>query len=628
MERGSYTVKFDNVDNMSYVWPSNIDKSTQENVDSNATFVLPTIKVEQDNKYYHDGWTLNGTAITINEARINTNMEALVNSSNELIFKPVIKMLSSTGTLRLEVDTTKATVNGYTEYINKDNFNSKKSSVTLNLIGTNVFKHWQQKGTSSKYNTVAEFNWDGNDATLVAVFKGDSGVNITVDNTKANYSGKTSYDDLTEFNNDKSSIGSKVSPLPTWNFVGFKDITTGQKYKKDLSDFTWDGNDSVELAADFELIIKNLTFEIDSTKATVAATAKLSYDTSEVGSIVVPSMTVNTAYEFIRWIKKGTTTEVDPTTWNGVDDLIVVAEFRVLKTFKFDVSATEIQSVTGTTEFNEKSTSITIPTIVCKSGKKVDGWIINGNTSDVKTTAEIQTIINNWNKTSDMLISPIFTNLKTLKFIISADKATVPSTSILVYDEESTNIVRPNFTTKAGFKFVRWKKGSADVEDSNLMSDIASWTKTSDITYEAVFSNLKTFTLYVDNNYLDTPMNPSDLEFDEDHLPSATTLPNVTPKRGYNKPGDNGGWSTKPNGTKSDILSDADLQNIINDFRTKPSDQKQNVKLYYVFVEDDTITKVKLNYDRSKGRLNGGPEVYIDVADFNNAKPNTNQTIE
>ncbi len=552
VEKGSYTVKFETVANMSYVWPSNVDKSTQLNVETNANFTLPTVKGDPDNKYYHDGWTLNGTDITINEARIKSDMEALVNASNELIFKPVIKLLSSTGTLTLEVDSTKATVNGYTEFINKDNFNSKKSSVTLNVIGTNVFKHWQLKGTSSKYNTVADFNWDGNDATLVAVFKGDSGVSIVVDSTKATYTGKADYDDQTEFNTDKSNIGSKISPLPTWKFTGFKESTTGIQYKTDLSDFTWDGNDSVELVAEFELIIKHLTFEIDSTKATT--TAKLTYDTSEVGSIVVPTMTVNTAYEFVRWVKKGTTTEVNPTTWNGVDDLTVVAEFRVLKTLKFDVSSSDIQSVTGATEFNEKSTSITIPTIVCKSGRKIAGWIINGNTSDVKTTSQLQTAINAWSKTSDMLIAPTFTNLKT-------------------------------------------------------------------------------FVYYVDNNYLETPINPSDLEYDEDNMPP-TTLPTIIPKRGYNKAGDNGGWSTKQNGTKSDILSNTDLQNIINDFRTKPSDQKQNVKLYYVFVEDDTITKVKLNYDRAKGRLDGGPDVYIDVTDFDNTKlnvsiiPNSNYTFD
>ena len=633
IEKGSYKVKFETVASMSYTWPSNVDKSIQENIETGNSFTMPTVKGVPDNKYYHDGWTLNDTPITINSATINASMEALVNANNELVFKPVIKLLPSTGTLRLEVDPTKATINGYTEYINKDNFDSKKSSVTLTEIGSNEFKHWQLKGTSNKYNTVADFNWDGNDATLVAVFKGDSGVSIIVDNTKANYTGKSEYDDQTEFNSDKSSVGSKVSPLPTWKFIGFKESTTGIQYKADLSDFTWDGNDSVELVAEFERIIKNLTFEIDSTKATVDTSAKLTFDTNDVGSIVVPTMTVNTAYEFTKWVKKGTNTEVDPTAWDGVDDLTVVAEFRLLKTLKFDVTSGDIESVTGATEFNEKSASITIPTIVCKSGKKVAGWIINGNTGDVKTTAQLQTIIANWDKMSDMLIAPTFTNLKTLTFIISTDKATVPDGTRLVYDEESTNIQRPNFTTKAGFKFVRWKKGSTDIEDSNLMSDIASWTKTSDITYEAVFSDLKTFILYVDNNYLVTPIDPSSLEYDEDHLPP-TTLPTITPKHGYNKAGDNGGWSTKPNGTKSDILSASDLQTIINDFRTKPSDQKQNVKLYYVFVEDDSIPKVKLNYDKAKGTLNGGPEVFIDKTEFDNTKdsvemkPNSNFTFD
>ena len=610
-------------------------------------------------------------------------------------------------------------------------------------------------------------------------------VNIQVDDNYATYSGETVYKDVDVFNSAKSSISNNITVKPTWQLDGFED-EENTLYKKDLSDFTWDGTVTKTLTAKFSRIIKNLKFEIDEKYGAFDPGQKLTYTTEDVPNIGTPSIARKVGYKFISWVKKNTTTVVVPENWDGVEDITLVAnfetlnkivfsytgseavldpsstteydnlsdrtsvelprytpnegkkqtgwdvsgetktddevkeiiknydgssplnitpkfdslkkiafeidtadqskgsfnssaklvyyenetgitppnvnasvgfkhsawkktsvspavriektdiandisswtktsdvtyvvEFAALKKFVFDIPMDDVESISGDTEFDEEHfTNIRIPTITPKNGKKVDGWIVNGET---KTEAEVNDIIDDWknNPTNDIVVVPVLATIKTLTFEIDTNKATVDATSQLAFDSNSTNITRPSFTRKKGFGFVNWRRGSTDVADADLPNDINDWknlteTNKDNRKYVAIFRNLKKVTLDIPANLTTDSFSPDDLIFDELDNIDASTLPNPTPKAGY-KPG---GWSTSKNPSATNILSDTELGQTIQDWKNAPT---QDMKITYVFLDDDTIMKIKFIVDKTKCGLNG-EEIYVDTTAFENAKAN------
>lgn len=610
-------------------------------------------------------------------------------------------------------------------------------------------------------------------------------INIQVDDNYATYSGETVYKDVDVFNSAKSSISNNITVKPTWQLDGFED-EGNTLYKKDLSDFTWDGTVTKTLTAKFSRIIKNLKFEIDEKYGAFDPGQKLTYTTEDVPNIGTPSIARKVGYKFISWVKKNTTTVVVPENWDGVEDITLVAnfetlnkivfsytgseavldpsstteydnlsdrtsvelprytpnegkkqtgwdvsgetktddevkeiiknydgssplnitpkfdslkkiafeidtadqskgsfnssaklvyyenetgitppnvnasvgfkhsawkktsvspavriektdiandisswtktsdvtyvvEFAALKKFVFDIPMDDVESISGDTEFDEEHfTNIRIPTITPKNGKKVDGWIVNGET---KTEAEVNDIIDDWknNPTNDIVVVPVLATIKTLTFEIDTNKATVDATSQLAFDSNSTNITRPSFTRKKGFGFVNWRRGSTDVADADLPNDINDWknlteTNKDNRKYVAIFRNLKKVTLDIPANLTTDSFSPDDLIFDELDNIDASTLPNPTPKAGY-KPG---GWSTSKNPSATNILSDTELGQTIQDWKNAPT---QDMKITYVFLDDDTIMKIKFIVDKTKCGLNG-EEIYVDTTAFENAKAN------
>ncbi|MBQ2205207.1 MAG: hypothetical protein II411_04875, partial [Lachnospiraceae bacterium] len=532
--------------------------------------------------------------------------------------------------LTLVVDNNKGTLNGLlsTNVFNDPTyFLNNRDYIYVTKKTEERFAGWRDTADDKIYKTLSLYNWDGSkDVTLEAVFKTDPVLTITVDSNKGTYTGKTSYEDLAQFNQDKATIKNSLTPLPTYKFDGWTGSNSAN-YKDDLSDYTWDASDDFTLTARFSLIIKHLTFETDTNKGTFDSSAKLSYDTSELGSIAAPTVNRKLGYAFLNWVKKGTTTVFEPTTWDGVADLVLVANFEQLAIFKFDIPMVDVQDVIGDTEFDPQSGTITRPTVNPKTGKKQDGWTVNG---EYKTDAEVDNIISNWDQVSDIVIKVLLVELKTLKFEINQDKATIDPSAKLSFDSDDTSITRPSFTVKKGYGLDYWKKGNTSVQDADLAADIAAWralteSKKEHIIYVAIFRKLKEFRFSIDDNLIDPahPINKDDLVFDESNPPQTSNVPSVTPRYGYNNPSDNGGWTNKKGGTKADILTPEQLRDIIDDWNSKPSGQKPDVELYYVFVEDDTIPKVKFVVDRTKGGFNGGT-VYTDTTDFDNAKSSIN----
>ena len=165
-------------------------------------------------------------------------------------------------------------------------------------------------------------------------------VNIQVDDNYATYSGETVYKDVDVFNSAKSSISNNITVKPTWQLDGFED-EGNTLYKKDLSDFTWDGTVTKTLTAKFSRIIKNLKYEIDEKYGAFTPGQKLTYTTEDVPNIGTPSIARKVGYKFISWVKKNTTTVVVPENWDGVEDITLVANFETLNKIVFSYTGSE-----------------------------------------------------------------------------------------------------------------------------------------------------------------------------------------------------------------------------------------------------------------------------------------------
>ena len=365
----------------------------------------------------------------------------------------------------------------------------------------------------------------------------------------------------------------------------------------------------------------SLRFEVDEDGiASPSVTGTVAYPSSkEKDEVIPPTVTSNDKkYVFDKWEdSNGTQVDADDIKdafdeWknnNPSDDIVFRPVFRQSYTFTFVISDTAFNLAANEqlVFYESELSSLAVPAFTEKNEYLTDIWVDGaGNQVDiVEKINEWKDEISNETNQKNVIYTLRYKKAKMLKYIIPSQYATVdPSEKLEYSSKEVSSLVVPNFVRKKGYRFTDW------IDKNNNVTDPLTWDGSDDLELTAQFKKLFILRFEIEDRYHDdtkvTSADPTERVFDQD---DNIVAPKVYPVSGLNP----GGWAIKANAKTEEIFEQSELDDFINKWQANGT---KDEKLYYIFTEDTSINKIKFEVDANRGQFMTNDYFYTDKTKF------------
>ena len=611
-----------------------------------TNLVPPTINCNPD--YTFVGWSKEKYAtalVSFDEILAEIN-EWKENPDGNKTYYPVFR---GKPMLRYTVDTSKGSVYDmpygkmafkYDEYTPDELFAARpevNGGFGYNFIGWMVNSQYEELDTISSMIDTWAFDPE-EDLILEAAFESVGTLTLNVDTTKIEIA-----DDPTgiqEANQIKLDGKTYSWPGITFNTIDddiiFLGFGTGDELIipiDEIADY-YPGIMSNREDLVYDTIYRNKSRFIFNTtgidgKGSISGT--LSFKEDETSSIVEPTVTDNSDYEFLGWTKNTSTNELISLDdaildWNTSSDYNLYPVFKTLYNVIYTVRSSDLgkatvdftgltyefkmpkQALTNTSAVENIVNSKPDSGVTRNKGFKFTGWSLNDEALDASALANaINTATSDINIYAEFESLRLFTvNIDTGNFHIAGDS----STTQLIYDSEDTFDSGISFTNtiNSGKKLLGFGTGTtATVAVDGLEDTFDTWKTTlpmADVVYNGILRNIYQINVINDTNYSTEP----DRTYRENNNASSEVI-SITPfiaKQGYM----NSGFALTEGGT---ALTSDELDSMLN-----PWMYDSDITLYALYEEDPSVMRARFHIDISKldTTLTDGNVELFTISDF------------
>lgn len=309
--------------------------------------------------------------------------------------------------------------------------------------------------------------------------------------TRLTKSGETKSDQIISLNNQITTLNSMVAQLQATNDLNVKTITSLNtqiaNLNSQISEMTTVYQNSTSQINVLNKKINELQTSINYYESYIASlengeqvVATFEFDGSvyniqivNKGSKVSVVSPESTAYKiFNGWTVNGSLVDLSSYTINSN------TKFVADVTYKFDVKFM-VDDTVYNSQIITKNGIVTLPSNPTKDGYLFEGWSLNG--------VDILENISTTQVTENLTYYAVFTKLHTVTFMCG-------DTILVTQNIKSGNYATlPSNPTKTGYTFIGWSLNGVDI-----VTDISTTPVTGDISYFAIFKELK---IYVSNAF-------------------------------------------------------------------------------------------------------------------------------